>query len=299
MANIGFIGLGHMGLPMAINLLKAGHNVSGFDLNSEAVKALSDAGGKSVSSVIDLAQGQQVIFTMLQTGEQVKQVCLGEAGFYQCAMPGLLHIDCSSIDVESTLALHKAAQQQSIPMLDAPVSGGVKGAQMGSLTLMVGGDINALALAKSYLEVVSHKIVHTGPAGTGQIAKICNNLLLGISMVAVSEAFVLAEKLGLSAEKLFEVVSSSSGQCWAMSQYAPVPGLLPHTPASNHYQPGFTAAMMLKDLNLSQQAAQMTQTHTALGARVTQMYQQLVNEGQGALDFSIIFQQIANATCVE
>lgn len=293
MAHIGFVGLGHMGLPMAINLLKAGHTVSGFDLNPEAVKIFLNAGGQSVTSIPDLVVGKQVIFTMLQTGEQVKQVCLGEQGFYLQASPGLLHIDCSSIDVETTLDLHKAAQKQAIHMLDAPVSGGVKGAQAGSLTLMVGGDTKTLALAEPYLSAVSQKVVHTGEAGTGQMAKICNNLLLGISMVAVSEAFVLAKKLGLSADKLFEVVNSSSGQCWAMSQYAPVPGLLPHTPASNHYEPGFTATMMLKDLNLSQQAAHMTQVETVLGAQVTQMYQQLVNTGQGALDFSVIFQQIS------
>ena len=287
MTRIGFIGLGHMGLPMAINLIKAGHEVTGFDLSAEALALFGKAGGHAAASLDEVAAGQAMIVTMLQTGEQVKQVCLGDKGFYQHGQ-SMLHIDCSSIDVQTAQTLHLAAVASGLEMIDAPVSGGVRGAEAGTLTLMVGGEAHILEKALPYLNILGKKIIHTGGAGTGQAAKICNNMILGISMIAVSEAFVLAEKLGLSPEKLFEVVTNSSGQCWSMSHYAPVPGLLADTPASHDYQPGFTAAMMLKDLKLSQQSAQAVHMETVLGAQATQIYQQFVEEGTGGLDFSAI-----------
>lgn len=292
MAGIGFVGLGHMGLPMAINLIKAGHAVTGFDINAESLLALANAGGIAAASLDDLVFEKDILITMLQTGEQVKQVCLEGKGLYHQANSPLLHIDCSSIDVESSRHLHREAAAHNLLKVDAPVSGGVKGANAGTLTFMVGGTDEAFAQAKIILSAMGKKIYHTGLAGSGQAAKICNNMVLGISMIAVSEAFVLAEKLGLAPQKLFEVVNNSSGQCWAMSQYVPVPNLLPEVPANNNYQPGFTAAMMLKDLLLGQHAAQKAQVQTLLGQQATAIYQQFNNDGFGQLDFSAIIKAV-------
>lgn len=291
MARVGFVGLGHMGLPMAVNLLKASHEVTAFDLNAAVLDDFCRQGGIKATSLVALAKNNELIVTMLQTGAQVKQVCLGSDGLY-AAGKNLLHIDCSSIDVQSAQELHQAALSHQHEMIDAPVSGGVRGAASASLTLMVGGEKEVLEKAMPYLQAIGKKIIHTGAVGTGQAAKICNNMILGISMIAVSEAFVLASGLGLSAEKLFEVVNSSSGQCWAMSNYVPVPGLLPETPANHDYQPGFSAAMMLKDLNLSQQSAAAVQVNTALARQATQLYQHFVDEGEGGLDFSAIIKSI-------
>lgn len=291
MANIGFVGLGHMGLPMAINLLKAGHRVIGFDLQAEALKEFSNAGGKVASSAHEAAHQQEIIITMLQTGQQVDQVCLGTSGLYTHAS-GALHIDCSSIDVETSRKLHQQAITFNITSVDAPVSGGVVGAAAASLTFMVGGKETAFEQAKPILAAMGKKIFHTGAAGSGQAAKICNNMILGISMIAISEAFVLAEKLGLSPEKLFEVVNNSSGQCWAMSQYAPVAGVLPNVPAEHDYQPGFAAAMMLKDLLLSQRSATKVNVKTPMGGLATSLYEQFNEAGFGHLDFSAIIKTV-------
>ncbi|KTD20943.1 3-hydroxyisobutyrate dehydrogenase [Legionella lansingensis] len=293
MARIGFVGLGHMGLPMALNLLKTGHVVTGFDLQKEAVAKLISAGGKEAQTLQDAALNQDIIITMLQTGEQVTQVCLSEDGLFSKAAPKILYIDCSSIDVASSRKVQLQAKHKDILAVDAPVSGGVAGAQAGSLTFMVGGLNEAFEAAKPILAAMGKKIIHTGAAGSGQAAKICNNMILGVSMIAISEAFVLAEHLGLSPQKLFEVVTNSSGQCWAMSQYAPVPDVLPNTPANNNYQPGFTAAMMLKDLNLSQNSADIVGLKTPIAARATAIYQQFNDEGLGHLDFSAIIKAIA------
>jgi 3-hydroxyisobutyrate dehydrogenase len=294
MARIAFVGLGHMGLPMAINLVKAGHQVTGFDLQAEAVKALADAGGFAANNLADAAKNQDVFITMLQTGEQVRQVCLGEMGLFANAAANNLYIDCSSIDVQTSRELHQQATQKQLSVVDAPVSGGVAGAAAATLTIMVGGDGKSFEQAKPLLSAMGKTIIHTGAAGSGQAAKICNNMILGISMIAISEAFVLAEHLGLSAENLFEVVSNSSGQCWAMTRYAPVPGILPNVPANNHYQPGFTAAMMLKDLRLSQNSAATVGVETPMGALATALYQQFNEAGQEQLDFSAIIKAIAN-----
>jgi 3-hydroxyisobutyrate dehydrogenase len=293
MARIGFVGLGHMGLPMAINLINAGHNVTGFDLQPNALHALISAGGHAAATLHEAAHEQDVIITMLQTGQQVHHVCMGEQGLFASAAKNTLFIDCSSIDVHSSREIHQQAKKMNFLAVDAPVSGGVMGATQAKLTFMVGGTEEAFTQAKPFLTALGKKIVHTGEAGSGQAAKICNNMILGISMIAVSEAFTLAEHLGLSPEKLFEVVNNSSGQCWAMSNYVPVPGLLENIPANNSYKPGFTAAMMLKDLNLSQQSAASVGVKTPMGERATAIYQQFNDAEMGELDFSAIIKAIA------
>lgn len=292
MAAIGFIGLGHMGLPMAINLIKAGHQVIGYDLQADALEQFRHAGGQSAVSLQEVVLGNDIIITMLQTGQQVQSVCLGDNGIYAMAKQNALHIDCSSIDVESSKYLHQQAGAYGLMTLDAPVSGGVAGAAAASLTFMVGGDERLLDDAKPILSAMGKKIFHTGSAGSGQAAKICNNMILGISMVAISEAFVLAKKAGLAADKLFEVVNNSSGQCWAMSQYAPVPGLLPNAPASHAYRPGFAASMMLKDLLVSQRTAAELHAKTPMGALATAIYQGFNEAGFGDLDFSAIINAV-------
>ncbi|WP_019215363.1 3-hydroxyisobutyrate dehydrogenase [Legionella tunisiensis] len=293
MARIGFIGLGHMGLPMAINLVKAGHSVTGFDLQAKAMDALVAVGGLKAGSLEKAAQNQEVIITMLQTGKQVRQVCLGEQGLFAHITPNSLYIDCSSIDVQTSREIHQHATIRHIQVIDAPVSGGVAGASAATLTIMVGGRDQAFEKAKPILSAMGKKLIHTGAGGSGQAAKICNNMVLAISMIGVSEAFVLAESLGLSPKKLFEVVTNSSGQCWAMSQYAPVPDVLPNVPANNAYQPGFTAAMMLKDLTLSQSTAAVVNVETPMGAEAKALYQKMNEKGMGDLDFSAIIKLIA------
>lgn len=292
MANIGFVGLGHMGLPMAINLVKAGHQVTGYDLQPVARDDFLAAGGLVAGCLEDTAKEQDILITMLQTGQQVLQVCGGENGLLKYAQAGSLYIDCSTIDVDSSRQVHQLAKASQLLALDAPVSGGVTGATAGTLTFMVGGEASALHVAHPVLSQMGQKIIHTGAAGSGQAAKICNNMILGISMVAISEAFALGEQLGLSPHKLFEVVSNSSGQCWAMNKYVPVPGILENVPANNHYKPGFAATMMLKDLLLSQGAADLISVKTPLGAKTTALYQQFIDEGHGELDFSAIIQLI-------
>src|SRR5450759_4108719 len=254
MARIAFIGLGNRGLPMSQNLIKAGHQVEGVDVNPASVEKLKAAGGVSVETAKIAAARGDVVITMLPSGKEVREVYFGTAGIIANANPGTLLIDCSTIDVETTRAVATAAEQKGLLMLDAPVSGGVGGATAATLTFMVGGSEQAFTRAQSILEKMGKTIVHAGGAGNGQAAKICNNMILGVSMIAVSEAFVLAEKLGLDHQKLFDISSKSSGQCWSMTTYCPVPGPVPTSPANRDYQAGFTAAMMLKDLKLSQEA---------------------------------------------
>ncbi len=293
MARIGFVGLGHMGWPMAVNLISAGHSVTGFDLQPKAIETFIAAGGRAAATLQDVARQQDIIITMLQTGQQVQQVCLSEDGLFASAAKNTLFIDCSSIDVQSSREIHQHAKKMHFLAVDAPVSGGVVGAAQAKLTFMVGGTEEAFTQAKPILSLLGKKIIHTGVAGSGQAAKICNNMILGISMIAVSEAFTLAENLGLSPEKLFEVVTNSSGQCWAMSSYAPVPGLVENVPANNQYKAGFTAAMMLKDLCLSQKSAASVGVKTPMGERATAIYQQFNDAEMGELDFSAIIKVIA------
>jgi 3-hydroxyisobutyrate dehydrogenase len=286
MATIGFIGLGNMGLPMAQNLLKVGHVVSGFDVNAEASEWLAASGGKGTNSIGDACNGAEVVVTMLPAGEHVRQVYLGESGVLAAVTPGTLLIDSSTIDVQTARDVARAAEGRGLDMVDAPVSGGVTGAQGATLTFMVGGSDDAFARARLILDSMGKTIVHAGGSGTGQAAKICNNMILGASMIVVSEAFLLAEKLGLDAQKLFDISSKSSGQCWSMTSYCPVPGLVPASPANRDYQAGFTAAMMLKDLNLAQAAARATRATTPLGSGAAAVYERFVDTGEGGVDFS-------------
>jgi 3-hydroxyisobutyrate dehydrogenase len=294
-ARIGFIGLGNMGLPMALNLIKAGHEVSGFDLSPQGVEKLKAGGGKPGKDVQSLAEESEVVITMLPAGKHVRDVNLGANGIIAKAKPGALLIDSSTIDVESARAVGAAAAAKGLLMLDAPVSGGVGGAQAGTLTFMVGGPDAAFAKAEPLLSVMGKNIVHAGAAGAGQAAKICNNMILGISMIAVSEAFVLAEKLGLDPQKLFDISSKSSGQCWSLTTYCPVPGPVPTSPANRDYQAGFTAAMMLKDLNLAQDAARASGATTPLGADAASIYGLYVGQGEGGRDFSGVIRFLRGA----
>jgi 3-hydroxyisobutyrate dehydrogenase len=289
MARIGFIGLGNMGQPMAHNLVRAGHEVAGFDLSRAALDKFVEAGGVAADAPAAAVADADVVITMLPSGIEAREVYLGDGGIIARAAPHSLLIDCSTIDVETARAINVAADAHGIDMVDAPVSGGVSGALNATLTFMVGGSDTAFARAQPILEAMGRNIVHAGGPGNGQAAKICNNMVLGISMIAVSEAFVLAEKLGLDAQKLFDISSKSSGQCWAMTSYCPVPGAVPSSPANRDYQPGFTAAMMLKDLRLAQDAAKAVKATTPLGAGAAAIYTQYVEGGEGGRDFSGIF----------
>lgn len=286
MARIAFIGLGNMGSPMAQNLIKAGHVVIGVDVNNEAIERLIASGGNGADSAGTAASDADVVITMLPSGREVRDAYLGDDGIVERAASGTLLIDSSTIDVATARDVAAAAEAKGLLMVDAPVSGGVAGAQNGTLTFMVGGGQAAFDNAKPILDLMGKSIVHAGGAGNGQAAKICNNMVLGISMIAVSEAFVLAEKLGLDAQKLFDVSSKSSGQCWALTSYCPVPGPVPTSPANRDYQPGFTANMMLKDLKLAQDAAKSAKATTPLGAGAAAIYSQFVEGGEGAKDFS-------------
>lgn len=285
---VGFIGLGNMGGPMAINLAKAGHRVLGFDMSKAAIDALVAEGGEAAADVAQLAAEADVIVSMLPAGKHVRQVYMGEGGILDSAKAGTLLIDSSTIDVDSARAVSAAAAGKSMPMVDAPVSGGVAGAAGGTLTFMVGGEDSAFEAAKPYLDIMGKTIVQAGGAGTGQAAKICNNMILGISMIGVSEAFVLAERLGLDAQKLFDISSTASGQCWSLTSYCPVPGPLPTSPANRDYQPGFAAGMMLKDLKLAQEAAHSSGAATPMGAEAASLYSLFCNQGGESLDFSAI-----------
>ena len=283
MADIAFIGLGNMGLPMALNLARAGHGVTGFDLSPAAREAATAAGLALADSALECVRRAQVVVTMLPAGRHVRAVWEEIVG----AVPrGALLIDSSTIDVESARAVHELAGAQGLLALDAPVSGGTGGAVAGTLTFMCGGTAEAFAAGKPVLEAMGKRIVHCGGAGAGQAAKVCNNMILGATMVATCEAFVLAEKLGLDHQALFDVVSTSSGQSWSTTSYCPVPGPVPASPANNGYKPGFAAALMLKDLLLSQEAAASAGAVTPMGAAAAGLYQRFVAEGSGEVDFS-------------
>ena len=292
MTKIGFIGLGNMGMPMAQNLLKAGYEVTGFDLNVDATERLAASGGSTANSIADACKAAEVVITMLPAGEQVREVYLGAGGVLATVGPGTLLIDCSTIDVATAREVAQAARDKALAMVDAPVSGGVAGAEGASLTFMVGGDDAAFERARPMLETIGKTIVHAGGPGNGQAAKICNNMILGASMIVVSEAFLLAEKLGLDAQKLFDISSKSSGQCWSMTSYCPVPGLVPTSPANRDYKAGFTAAMMLKDLKLAQAAARATHATTPLGAGAAAVYERFIESGDSSVDFSGIIRYL-------
>jgi 3-hydroxyisobutyrate dehydrogenase len=290
MARIGFIGLGNMGLPMAGNLVKAGHQVVGFDLVRDSLERAGSRGVNPGASAQGVAQDVEIILTMLPAGKQVLEVYNG--GVLTAAKPGTLFIDSSTIDVTSARKAHQLATAAGMLALDAPVSGGVGGAEAASLTFMAGGTATAFTQAKPILESMGRRVIHCGEAGAGQAAKICNNMMLGINMIGVSEAFTLAEKLGLSHKALFDVASASSGQSWALTSYCPVPGLVPTAPANNSYQPGFASALMLKDLKLAQEAAAVAGASTPLGAVAAQLFGLHNAWGEGGADFSGIIHLI-------
>ena len=287
MATIGFVGLGNMGGPMAANLVRAGHAVRGFDVSAEVLAKLVERGGSAAASLLEAVAGVDAVVTMLPEGRHVREAYLGPGGILEAAPSGAVLIDCSTIDVTTARELHEAAARVGRGMVDAPVSGGTVGAVAGTLTFMVGGSEAAFDGARPLLEAMGRTIVHAGGPGTGQAAKICNNMILGISMIAVGEAFALAERLGLDADKLFAISSKSSGQCWSLTSYCPVPGPVPASPANHGYAPGFTTAMMLKDLKLAQQAALASGAVTPLGAQACQVYGLFATE-HAQLDFSAV-----------
>jgi len=274
---------------MAANLVKAGHKVAGFDLVDASREAAKAAGASIAATAVDAVKGADVVVTMLPAGKHVLSVW---TEILPSVAKGALLIDCSTIDVESAVAAHGLAAKAGVASVDAPVSGGVGGAQGATLTFMCGGDDKAFAAAKPILEKMGKKIVHCGKAGAGQAAKICNNMILGISMIGVCEAFTLAEKLGLSHQALFDVSSTSSGQCWSLTTYCPVPGPVPTSPANNDYKPGFAAALMLKDLRLSQAASKAAGAATPLGAHAEEIYAAFEKAGHGGVDFSGIIHHL-------
>ncbi len=283
MTTIAFIGLGNMGNPMAANLVKAGHTVRGFDLMPQNLETARANGLAVAASAAEAVREADAVVTMLPAGKHVLSVY---ADIVPAARKGTLFIDSSTIDVESARKAHAVAAEAGMLSVAAPVSGGVGGAAAGTLTFMAGGAKDAFARAAPLLEPMAGKVVHCGDAGAGQAAKICNNMILGISMIGVGEAFVLAEKLGLSHQALFDVASTSSGQCWSLTTYCPVPGPVPTSPANRDYQPGFAASLMLKDLKLAQEAAQGAGAVTPLGAEAAQLYALFEAAGNGGVDFS-------------
>ena len=283
MGKIAFIGLGNMGNPMAANLVKAGHQVDGFDLVQDNLDQARTNGLTIAGSGREAVEGADVVITMLPAGVHVLAVY---RDILDAATSGSLLIDCSTIDVDSARQAHELAAEKGMLSIDAPVSGGVGGAAAGTLTFMAGGSSEAFSRAEPVLDPMAGRVVHCGDGGAGQAAKICNNMILGITMIAAGEAFVLAEKLGLSHQALFDVASTSSGQCWSINTYCPVPGPVPASPANNDYKPGFAAALMLKDLKLAQEAAQSAGAATPLGASAMQLYSLYNATGEAGTDFS-------------
>ena len=291
MAKIGFIGVGNMGGPMARNLIKAGHGLKVFDLSEEAVNFVVQSGAEAAASVQEAASGVEFVVTMLPVGGNVRDVFL-ESGVLAAADPGTVLIDSSTIDVESARAVHAAATEAGFEMIDAPVSGGGVGADAGTLTFMCGGEKSAFDKARKVLEVMGGNIVHCGGPGLGQVTKICNNMVAGVNFLAVSEAFVMGESLGVDRQTLYDVLSTSTGSSWILNKACPLPGAVPDSAASNDFKPGFMAKLMLKDLRLSQAAAQMVGTATPLGAAATAAFALHVNNGFGDLDTSSIVKLI-------
>ena len=277
---IGFIGLGNMGAPMAANLVAAGHEVIGFDL------AAHPEGIQMAGHAADAAAGADMVVTMLPSGSILRAVAMQ---IMPVMANGTVFLDCSTVDVDSARAVAMQAETAGIMALDAPVSGGISGAAAGTLTFMVGGSDAAFAVAAPLFDVMGQKAVHCGPSGNGQAAKICNNMILGATMIATCEAFALADKLGLERQAMFDVVSTSSGYSWSMNAYCPAPGIGPASPADNDYKPGFAAELMLKDLRLSQQAAEGADADTPMGRMARDLYAQFVEgEGRSGLDFSAL-----------
>ncbi len=287
---IAFIGLGNMGGGMAANLVKAGHEVHAFDLSADALDTAKDKGCRTFMAARAAVEGAEAVVSMLPNGEIVKSV-YGEDVIGQ-APNGAVFIDCSTIDVATAREVIKRSIDAGYDMVDAPVSGGIAAAVAGTLTFMVGGSDKAFARAKPVLEAMGKAVIHAGAAGNGQAAKICNNMLLGIHMIGTCEAFTMARKLGLDPQTFYDISSVSSGQCWSMTSYCPVPGVGPTTPADNHYQGGFATALMLKDLKLAMEAAESADAAVPMGSRATALYADFDGAGNGGLDFSGIIKTL-------
>jgi len=292
MSSIAFIGLGNMGGPMARNLLRAQAQVHAFDVSAAAINPIVDAGAKKAESAREAVREADTVVTMLPAGSHVRSVYLADDGVLKAVRKGTLLIDCSTIDIDSARAVHSAATTAGFDFLDAPVSGGVGGAEAATLAFMCGGSDEAFARAKPILEKMGKRIVHAGGPGAGQAAKICNNMLLAISMIGTCEAFALGEKLGLEHQKLFDIMSAASGQCWSLTTYCPVPGPVPAAPSNRDYAGGFATALMLKDLKLAQNAAQNAGATTPLGAEAAQLYSLFAAKGHGGRDFSGIIKML-------
>ena len=290
MARIAFIGLGHMGGGMAPNLAKAGHAVLAFDLVSEAVDKAVAAGCSAAASAADAVRRAEVVITMLPAAQHVRTVYENDVA--PNALPGSLLIDCSTIDVASAREVGCGLEELGFDFVDAPVSGGIAAAAGGALTFMVGGSDKAFERAHPILEPMAKAVIHAGHLGSGQAAKICNNMILGATMIATCEAFALAQKLGLDLQTFFDISSKASGQSWSMTSYCPVPGVGPETPADHDYDGGFASALMLKDLKLAMDAAKHTGAYTPIGGEAEELYQRFVDRGGGTKDFSAIIKMI-------
>jgi 3-hydroxyisobutyrate dehydrogenase len=297
MATIGFIGLGNMGGPMAANLVKAGHSVRGFDLSAAVLDALVAAGGQKAASATEAAKGADMVITMLPAGQHVRDVWMHQGGLIEVlkeAGNDPLLIDSSTIDVESARVVAEAAAAAGLKMIDAPVSGGVVGATDGTLTFMCGGEDAAFERALPFLKAMGKNIILAGGPGAGQAAKICNNMMVGICMIAASEGFLLADKLGLDRQKFWDIAAASSGQSFALSKMCPAPGPVPSAASNRDYAPGFMTALMLKDMLLSQAAAQATGAATPLGAHAASIYQAIADAGEARKDFSVVFRWLGD-----
>ncbi|WP_425505259.1 3-hydroxyisobutyrate dehydrogenase [Sphingomonas sinipercae] len=290
MAKIAFIGLGNMGGGMAANLAKAGHDVQAFDLSQDALTRAVERGCKQASSADAACEGAEAVVTMLPAGKHVAQVYRDQV--FGKAPTSALLIDCSTIDIATAREVEEQASAQGYTMVDAPVSGGIAAAEGGTLTFMVGGSEEGFRRAREILEKMGKAVIHAGGPGAGQAAKICNNMLLGASMAATCETFVLAQKLGLDPQTFFDISSKASGQCWSMTSYCPVPGVGPETPADRDYEGGFAAALMLKDLKLAMEAAQQSGAYTPMGGEAEELYQRFVERGGGSKDFSALIKMI-------
>jgi 3-hydroxyisobutyrate dehydrogenase len=299
MGRVAFLGLGHMGAPMALNLVRAGYRVTGFDVVPAAVEAAQAQGVPVAGSAIDALAGADLVLTMFPSGRHVLDAYRGadgEPGLLAAAPRGTMFLDCSTINVDEAREAARLAVEAGHRSIDAPVSGGVVGAEAGTLTFMAGGEPADFEAVRPLLEVMGKRVVHCGGHGAGQAAKICNNLILGVSMIAVSEAFVLGEKLGLTHQALFDVASAASGQCWALTTNCPVPGPVPGSPANRDYQPGFASTLMAKDLNLAVNALHSTGVAGQMGALAAQIYDRFAAEGGAGRDFSAIITEIRNAS---
>lgn len=292
MVKIGFIGLGNMGSGMCANLVKAGYDVTAFDLSAAAIAAAVEAGANAASSIADAASAADIVVTMLPAGKHVHDVYFGADGVAQHMAKGALFLDCSTIAVDDARSAIAKAEDMGFDMVDAPVSGGVAAATGGTLTFMVGGSDAAFAKAHPVLEAMGAKIVHAGGGGNGQVAKIANNMLLGISMIATCEAFDLAERLGLDAQTFFDISSSASGQNWSMTSYCPAPGPVASAPSNNEYAPGFAVDMMLKDLRLAGASANSVGADTIFGDLARETYERLSSDGYGGMDFSVVMKKL-------